>query len=46
MTLLSKPAPPEWSDETWNLHLRGLPPCEGAGGANEVALAMCSESRR
>jgi hypothetical protein len=33
----------EPEDDLWNLHLRGLPPCEGsrAERARELALAVC-----
>ncbi|MGO8995591.1 MAG: hypothetical protein ACLQVI_19960 [Polyangiaceae bacterium] len=45
VTLLAVPVPPPGpEDDLWNLHLRGLPPCEGdlaeRAGA-EIALAVC-----
>jgi hypothetical protein len=43
-TLLITPAVAEEpEDELWNLHLRGLPPCEGTRAIreNELALAVC-----
>ena len=45
VTLLAVPVPPpEPEDDLWNVHLRGLPPCEGdlaeRAGA-ELALAVC-----
>jgi hypothetical protein len=43
-TFLVAPAVrPGPADDLWNLHLRGLPPCEGdrAARSNERALAMC-----
>jgi hypothetical protein len=44
MALLTAPVIlAEPTDELWNLHLRGLPPCEGgrAARSNEFALALC-----
>ena len=36
--------PAEHTSALWNLHLHGLPPCEGPRGESsvEVALALCS----
>jgi len=37
------PAEPAGEEEMWNIHFRGLPPCEEARAArtNELALAVC-----